>query len=107
MAKCLRIVNSRYLVNPLATRRALHLSRVPSDFSLTLNTHLQPIILWSARGTSIQVSLRIKASNSAHIASRQTGVVKVVFRLEGFVGRVCGSDSIWCWAGNWEDGLVR
>lgn len=28
--------------NPLATKRALYLSTVPSDFLFTLNSHLQP-----------------------------------------------------------------
>src|SRR4030066_1000899 len=57
-------------VKPLATRRALYLSTVPSGFIFFLSIHLQPIGLQpGGKSTRCQVLLDSRESISSFIAS--------------------------------------
>ena len=61
-----------FCVNPFATSLALNLSILPSDLSLSLYTHLQPMgFLCAGKGTTSQVSLSVKAFSSYSIALTQ------------------------------------
>ena len=61
--------NLNFCLKPLATNLAFYLFILPSEFSLTLNTHLHPIaFLWGGRGTRVQVLFLLRAWNSSVIA---------------------------------------
>ncbi|CAL0303026.1 unnamed protein product [Lupinus luteus] len=66
-------------LKPLATRRALYLSTVPSGFSFFFNTHLQPIGLQpGGKSAKCQVLLDSRESISSFMASCHKSASKEV-----------------------------